>query len=77
MEPKNKKERTSSILKFAILFALTVILILVATFFDFNRLPLKENNVLRDKISSVKKERVYQEAFSKKADEIRLSLIHI
>jgi len=71
MEPKNKKERTSSILKFTILFALTVILILVATFFDFNRLPLKENNVLRDKISSVKKERVYQEAFSKKADEIR------
>ena len=71
MEPKNKKERTSSILKFTLLFAVTIILILVATFFDFNRLPLKENNVLRKKVSSVEKERVYQKAFSKKADEIR------
>ena len=71
MEPKNKKERTTSILKFAALFAVTVILILVAAFFDFNTLPFRENNVLREKVSQVEKERIYQESFSSKSEEIK------
>ena len=71
MEPKNNKERRSSILKFAALFAVTIILVLVAAFFDFNRLPFKENNILRDKVSSVEKERIYQESFSVKSNEIK------
>ncbi len=71
MEPKNKKERTSSILKFAALFAATVILILTTAFFDFNRLPVKENTILREKVSSVEKERIYQDNFSKKSNEIK------
>ena len=68
MEPKNKKERTKSVLKFSLLFLVTIALILVATFFDFDRLPLKENSVLRGKVISADKELVYQKEFSKNSE---------
>ena len=71
MEPKNTKERKSSVLKFSLLFLVTILLILVATFFDFNRLPLKENNVLRTKVKQADKELVYQKEFSEKSREIK------
>lgn len=71
MEPKNKKERTSSVLKFSLLFLVTIILILVATFFDFNRLPFKENSILRNKVTIADKELDYQKEFSSKSKEIK------
>ena len=71
MEPKNKKERTASILKFSLLFLVTIILILFAAFFDFNRLPLKENSILKNKVSIAEKELVYQKEFSEKSEEIK------
>ena len=47
MEAQNKKERRASIIKFSVLFAITTAVILGATYFDFNRMPLKENKVLK------------------------------
>jgi hypothetical protein len=71
MEPKNKKERTVRILKFSGLLLGTILLILLAAFFDFNSLPSKENKILRTKIEAVSKEKIYQEKFSTKANEIK------
>lgn len=71
MEPKNKKERTTSVLKFSLLFLVTIILIVVATFFDFNRLPFKENSILRNKVTIADKELIYQKEFSSKSNEIK------
>ncbi len=71
MEPKNKKERTNSVLKFALLFLVTIVLILIAAFFDFNRLPFKENSILKSKVTSAEKELIYQKEFSEKSNEIK------
>lgn len=71
MEPKNKKERTASVLKFSLLFLVTIVLIVVAAFFDFNRLPFKENSILRNKVVIADKELIYQKEFSKKSYEIK------
>ncbi len=70
MKPKNSKERTGSILKFLILFICTVTLIVVAFFFDFDRLPFKENVTLRNHKASVERELVFQEKFSGGMTEI-------
>lgn len=70
MKPKNKKERTQSILKFVLIFGITLLLALVAFYFDFNTLPFKENKILKERIVQVKKEEEFQKAFSKKAVEI-------
>ncbi len=64
MKPKNSKERRNSILKFALLFLFTVALIVTAFFFDFNRVPFKENSVLRERSESVEKEMLFQKGFS-------------
>jgi hypothetical protein len=71
MEPKNKKERSVRILKFSGLLLGTIGLILLAAFFDFNSLPSKENKILRSKIEAVDQEKIYQEKFSKRANEIK------
>ncbi len=71
MKPKNSKERRNSILKFALLFAFTVALIVTTFFFDFNRVPLKENAVLRAKSEMIDKENEFQEKFSEEMVSIR------
>ncbi len=71
MEAQNKKERRTSIVKFGVLFATTIVLILGAAYFDFNQMPLKENKVLKSKIASIEKERIYQKKFSEKAAKVR------
>jgi len=65
MKPKNSKERRNSVLKFALLFLFTVALIVTAFFFDFDRVPLKENEVLRERSASVEKDVKFQKDFSK------------
>ena len=71
MKPKNSKERKMSILKFALLFFVTVTFIVITFFFDFDRIPLKENAVLRDKSKSINKEMKFQEKFSDQMKNIR------
>ncbi|MHA7059438.1 type VI secretion system TssO [Aquimarina sp. M1] len=65
MKPKNSKERRNSILKFALLFLFTVALIVTAFFFDFDRVPLWDNKVLRESLSSVEGDVRFQKDFSK------------
>ncbi|OED39487.1 hypothetical protein AB834_00225 [PVC group bacterium (ex Bugula neritina AB1)] len=71
MKPKNSKERRDSILKFALLFLFTVALIVTAFFFDFDRVPFKENSVLRERTASIEKEMYFQEEFSGRMLEIK------
>lgn len=71
MKPKNTKERNASILKFALIFGVTLLLSLLAVFFDFNRLPFKENKILKGRMSQVEKEEIFQSKFSEDAEEIR------
>ena len=65
MKPKNSKERRNSVLKFALLFLFTAALIVTAFFFDFDRVPLKENEVLRERTAIVEKDAKFQREFSK------------
>ena len=74
MKPKNTKERRDSILKFTLVFGVTLILVITAVFFDFNRLPFKENSILKERILQVKKEEAFQLKFSKGAEEINALL---
>ena len=71
MKPKNSKERRNSIFKFSLLFLFTIALIVTAFFFDFNRIPLKENSVLRELSASVEKEMEFQEKFSNDMKDIQ------
>ncbi|WP_062061879.1 type VI secretion system TssO [Aquimarina longa] len=71
MKPKNNKERRNSILKFSLLFVFTAALIVIAFFFDFDRIPLKENSVLREQSVAVQKEIKFQEKFSDEMITIR------
>ena len=65
MKAKNSKERRSSVLKFGVLFIVTIALIVVALFFDFNIVPFKENKVLRDRVASFDKSEKFEKDFSK------------
>ncbi|WP_103865882.1 type VI secretion system TssO [Aquimarina sp. I32.4] len=71
MKPKNSKERRNSILKFALLFLFTATLIVITFFFDFDRVPLKENSVLRERSKAIETEVQFQEKFSGEMVKIR------
>ena len=71
MKPKNSKERRNSVLKFIILFLCTTGLIVAALFFDFNRVPLKENKVLRERAVAIEKEMKFQGEFSNEINNVR------
>jgi len=71
MKPKNSKERRNSILKFLLLFLFSVTLIVITFFFDFNRVPLKENAVLRERSKTIEEEMKFQEKFSQEMIGIR------
>ncbi|PZW41557.1 hypothetical protein LX95_01238 [Mesonia algae] len=65
MKAKNRKARRNSFLKFFLLFILTTSIVVVALFFDFNVMPIKENKVLRQQAVEIEKEMQLQEDFSK------------
>ncbi|MBQ4821288.1 type VI secretion system TssO [Aquimarina sp. MMG016] len=71
MKPKNSKERRNSILKFSLLFLFTTALIVTAFYFDFDRVPFKENAVWRERSALIEKEMEYQKKFSKGMKEVR------
>lgn len=64
MKAKNRKARRNSFLKFFLLFIVTVLIIVVALFFDFKIMPFKENKVLREQAAQIEKEIQFQEGFS-------------
>ncbi len=65
MKPKNSKDRRNSIFKFGLMFLFTIALIVTAFFFDFDRIPFKENSVLRKRSAFVEKEMGFQKDFSR------------
>jgi len=71
MKPQNAKERRSSIWKFILLFVVTVGLIVTAIFFDFNQIPLHENQVWRERSEKIEKDIEFQETFYKEMKDIR------
>lgn len=71
MKAKNRKARRSSFLKFFLLFIVTVLIIVVALFFDFKTLPFKENEVLRTRAVQIEKENQFQEGFSEDLKGLR------
>lgn len=71
MKSKNSKERRNSILKFMLLFIVTAALIVVAFFFDFDRIPFKENKVLRERSIAVEKDITFQKEFSENMERIK------
>lgn len=70
MKPKNNKERQRSILKFALLFLVSTALIVVTFFFDFDRMPLRENKILREKVTNIESEIEFQKKFSSEIEEV-------
>lgn len=70
MKPKNNKERQRSILKFGLLFLVSTALIVVTFFFDFDRMPIRENKILREKVTNIEKEIEFQKKFSSEIKEV-------
>ena len=62
MKPKNSKERSASFIKFLVLFLVTVSMILVAVYFNFE-IPEKENKLLREQAKVIDEEMEYQSNF--------------
>ena len=64
MEILNKKERYSAFVMFLLMFGITTGILIFALYFNF-KLPLKENEVLRNENELMNKQFDYQKNFSK------------
>lgn len=69
MEPLNQKERNSAFLKFVIMFICTIIVVLVAAFFDF-KIPVKQNIYLQQENDNLKAQLSYQSTYLAKMDSL-------
>ena len=69
MEILNKKERYSAFVMFLLMFAITTGILIFALYFNF-KLPLKENEVLKNENELMNKQFDYQKKFSKEFGNI-------
>ena len=69
MDILNKKERTSAFLLFLLMFIVTTGVLFFAVFFNY-RLPLKENEVLKNENDKILAEFNFQKKFSEKIEHI-------
>jgi len=69
MDILNKKERTSAFLLFLLMFIVTTGVLFFAIFFNY-RLPLKENEVLKNENDKILAEFNFQKKFSEKIEHI-------
>lgn len=69
MDILNKKERTSAFLLFLLMFIITTGVLFFAIFFNY-RLPLKENEVLKNENDKILAEFNFQKKFSEKIEHI-------
>lgn len=69
MDILNKKERTSAFLLFLLMFITTTGVLFFAIFFNY-RLPLKENEVLKNENDKILAEFNFQKKFSEKIEHI-------
>lgn len=64
----NSRERNEAFLKFLLFFLVTVILVVVAVFFDY-RLPDKEMDMLRNEVSVSRSGAAYQQQFITRVED--------
>jgi hypothetical protein len=69
----NSKDRNEAFLKFLLLFVITVVLVVVAVYFDY-RLPVSENKVLLDEVNVQRQQDVDQAKFAAKMAEVMVLL---
>jgi len=69
MDILNRKERTSAFLLFLLMFIITTGVLFFAIFFNY-RLPLKENEVLKNENDKILAEFNFQKKFSEKIEHI-------
>jgi hypothetical protein len=58
----NSQERTQAFLKFLLFFLITVVLIIIAIFFNY-RLPVRENKMLQEEVDVARTQEFYQQKF--------------
>lgn len=64
----NSKERSEAFLKFLVFFVVTLILVILAIYFNF-RLPIRENKMLQDEIETQRQQDMNQSKFVTKMQE--------
>jgi DNA repair ATPase RecN len=64
----NSKERNEAFLKFLVFFLVTLILVVVAVYFNF-RLPVRENKMLQDEIETQRQQDMNQTKFVARMQE--------
>jgi hypothetical protein len=64
----NSKDRNQAFFKFLVLFLVTVVLVVLAIYFDY-RLPVRENKVLQEEVSLQRQQDVDQQKFAVKMQE--------
>lgn len=69
MDILNKKERTSAFLLFLLMFIITTGVLFFAIFFNY-KLPIKENEVLKNENDKILAEFNFQKSFSDKIEHI-------
>ncbi len=77
MEPLNSKDRLWAIVKLSLLFLLTFIIFVIAIFFDFGGVPIKENRLLKDENKKFKDEQVEQNRLFQQLDSIYVNLLKL
>lgn len=65
----NSQERNQAFLKFLVFFLITVALIVAAIFFDY-RMPVRENAILQDKLSTHRQQEHTQQLFVQRMLEV-------
>lgn len=66
----NKKDRNQAFLKFLFFFLLSTTMIVSAVYFDV-RIPVKDNDMLREQVSHYKTQAMAQEKFVKSMDDAK------
>ncbi|MBN2484900.1 MAG: hypothetical protein JXB34_02895 [Bacteroidales bacterium] len=70
MKPLNNSERNKAIFRFVILLTITIVIIIMAIFFD-HRVPTVENRYLRSQIKNTERLIEQEEIFAKKMGKIK------
>jgi hypothetical protein len=69
MDILNKKERLSAFLLFLLMFFITTAVLIAALFYNF-KLPMKENELLKQENDKIQVQFAFQKQFSEKIEEI-------
>jgi hypothetical protein len=65
----NSKDRNQAFIKFLALFLVTVVLVVLAVYFDY-RLPIRENKVLQEEVSLQRQQDIDEQKFTAKMQEV-------